>query len=202
MKNNRTKFIGIFSMLAALMATTRFEHFGSAVALADASLAVFFLGGLYLSGNGRLSLAAIAALIIEAWAIDYYVTTTQGISDWCMTPAYWFLVPTYGSLWLAGRWVALRKSANGGTLEKAGLLNLSFAAWAASSFAFVFSNATFYFFSGRFAEMGWVEYAVRVSEYYVSYVSFAMFYVGCATAIQMIIEIASKQSAYARLKGR
>jgi hypothetical protein len=36
------------SALAALRAATRFHHFGSAMYLPDASLAVFFLGGLYL----------------------------------------------------------------------------------------------------------------------------------------------------------
>ena len=51
-------------------------------------------------------MAAFSALIIEAGLIDYYATSVQGISDWCMSPAYWFLIPTYGSLWLVGRWFA------------------------------------------------------------------------------------------------
>jgi len=201
MSNTRIKFTGILILLAALMAATRFNHFGSSVSLADASLAVFFLAGLYLPGYARASLAAFALLIIEAGLIDYYATAAQGVSDWCMTPAYWFLIPTYGGLWLAGRWVAFRNSVKGGALESTGLPALGFAAWAGSSFAFVFSNATFYLFSGRFAGMGWVDYASRIAEYYVSYVSFAMFYIGCAVAIQMAIQIAGKQNTYARLKG-
>ena len=139
MNNIQTKTIAIFAALAALMAATRFNHFGSAVSLPDASLAVFFLGGLYLAVSARASIAAFIALILEAGLIDYYATSMQGVSDWCMTPAYWFLIPTYGSLWLVGRWFALRH-----TMQGKGLIGLALVAWAANSFAFVFSNATFY----------------------------------------------------------
>jgi len=200
MTNTQTKFGAICLLLAALMAATRFNHFGSAVALPDASLAVFFLGGLLLTGYRRASFAAFSVLIIEAGVIDYYATSVQGVSDWCMTPAYWFLIPTYGSLWLAGRWVALRNPMKDSSMESKGLIEMGLTAWAASSFAFVFSNATFYLFSGRFAEMNMVEYASRVASYYVTYVSFAMLYVGCAVAIQMIIEIVGKYSACSQLK--
>jgi len=191
MKNTQTTTLAIFAALAALMAATRFNHFGSAVALPDASLAVFFLGGLYLSRcSGRAAIAAFVALILGAGAIDYYATSVQGVSDWCMTPAYWFLVPTYGSLWLAGRWVALRQ-----TLQGRGLLVLGVTAWAASSFAFVFSNATFYLFSEYFAEMSAVEYASRVSQYYVSYVAMALMYISVAVAIHAVLKIAGKRQA-------
>ncbi|HEY0664579.1 MAG TPA: hypothetical protein VGD24_00760 [Gallionella sp.] len=191
MKNTQTRTLAIFAALAALMAATRFNHFGSAVALPDASLAVFFLGGLYLSRcSARASVAAFAALIMGAGMIDYYATAMQGVSDWCMTPAYWFLAPVYGSLWLAGRWVALRRTAQG-----RGLLVLGAAAWAATSLAFVLSNAAFYLFSGYFAGMGAAEYASRVSEYYVSYVAMALMYIAVAVAIHAAIRIAANRQA-------
>ena len=195
MNNIQTRSIAIFAALAALMAATRFSHFGSAVSLPDASYAVFFLSGLYLARHGRLSLAAFFVLILEAGWIDYYATSVQGISDWCMSPAYWFLIPTYVSLWLAGSWVASRNAIKGFVPGKA-LIELGVAAWAASSFAFVFSNATFYLFSGRFAQMGAVEYISRVAQYYVSYVAMAMLYVACATAIHMAAEMFSRQRAH------
>jgi hypothetical protein len=195
MNNIQTRTIAIFAALAALMAVTRFSHFGSAVSLPDASLAVFFLGGLYLARSARLSVAAFIALILEAGVIDYYATSIQGTSDWCMTPAYWFLIPTYGSLWFVGRWFALRHTIEGPKEGKA-LIGLIVAAWAANSFAFVFSNATFYVFSGRFAEMGAVEYTSRVAQYYVSYVSVALLYIACAVAIHMAIDIIGRQGAH------
>src|ERR1700693_1239185 len=178
MNNIQTKTISLIASLAALMAATRFNHFGSAISLPDASLAVFFLGGLFLSRYVRVSMVTFSALILEAGLIDYYATSIQGISDWCMTPAYWFLIPTYGSLWLVGRWFAFRH-----TIESKSLLGLALAAWVANSFAFVFSNATFYLFSERYEEMSAVEYTSRVAQYYVSYVSVALLYIACAVAM-------------------
>ena len=55
MNNIQTRSIAIFISLAALMAATRFNHFGSAVSLPDASYAVFFLCGLYLARFTRAS---------------------------------------------------------------------------------------------------------------------------------------------------
>jgi hypothetical protein len=193
MNNIRTRTITIFAALAVLMAATRFNHFGSAVSLPDASYAVFFLGGLYLARSARSSAIFFFALILEAGLIDFYATSVQGISDWCMTTAYWFLIPTYASLWLVGGWFARRLGMKG--LEGRDLFGLALAAWTASSFAFFFSNATFYLFSGRFADMSAAEYASRVAQYYSSYVSFALLYVACAVAIHMAIEIINKQRA-------
>ena len=124
MNNIQTRSIVIFAALATLMLATRFDHFGSAVALPDASLAVFFLGGIFLTLSARASLAAFTALILEAGLIDYYATSVQGISDWCMTPAYWFLIPTYGSLWLIGRWFAPRLTKEGRVMAGKGLIVL------------------------------------------------------------------------------
>jgi len=183
----KIKAVAIFSALAALMAATRFDHFGSAVSLPDASYAVFFLGGLYLARTSRASIAAFVALVLEAGSIDYYATSVQGISDWCMTPAYCFLIPTYGSLWLVGRWFALRH-----TMEGKGLIGLALVAWAACSFAFMFSTATFYLFSERFDDMSAIVYASRVAQYYGSYVSVALLYIACAVASHIALDIIGK----------
>lgn len=195
MNNISTKTIVIFAAMAALMAATRFGHFGSGVSLPDASLAVFFLGGLYLSRcSPRVSMAAFAVLILEAGLIDYFATSVQGVSDWCMTPAYGFLIPTYGSLWLVGRWFILRHKMQG-----MGLIGVFAAAWAANSFAFVLSNASFYLLSGRFAEMSAGEYASRVAQYYGSYVSVVLLYIACAVALQVLVEIVvDRQRTHAR----
>jgi hypothetical protein len=193
MNNIPTRSISIFVLMAALMAATRFNHFGSAVTLPDASYAIFFLGGLYLARFARASAVAFIALLLEAGWIDYYATSVQGISDWCMTPAYWFLIPTYASLWLVGRWFASRTNNAGHIMEGKGLIVLAFAAWAASSFAFAFSNATFYLFSERYADMSAVEYTTHVAQYYVSYVSVALLYIACAVAIHIAVDIIGKQ---------
>jgi hypothetical protein len=194
MSNTQSKSIVIFVLLAAMMAATRFNHFGSAFSLPDASYAIFFLGGLYLARVARVSVFVFIALLVEAGLIDYYATSVQGVSDWCMTPAYWFLIPTYGSLWLVGRWVSFRPTIQSRTMGKNGLMILALSAWVASSFAFAFSNVTFYLFSEQYADMSLVEYSSRVVQYYVSYVAVALLYIGCAVAAQIAVDIISKQN--------
>ena len=141
----------------------------------------------------HVSAAAFSALILEAGLVDYYATSIQGISGWCITPAYWLLIPTYGRLWLVGRWFALRH-----TLEGRFLVGLALTAWAASSFAF-FSNTTCYMFSGYFSAMGAIEFAPRVAHYYGLNISVAMLYIACAVGIQMLADIIGKQGAQSRL---
>jgi uncharacterized membrane protein YbaN (DUF454 family) len=187
MNNNISRTLSVFAVLAMLMTATRFDHFGSSVALPDASYAVFFLGGLFLSQSRRLAAALFTALILEAGLIDVYATSVQGISDWCMTPAYWFLIPTYASLWLGGAWFSTRYSLRG-----VGLIGVMMTAFAATSFAFIFSNATFYWFSDRFAAMTAAEYASRVSQYYGSYVSVALLYIACAIAAHVAFQAISR----------
>lgn len=186
---NKTWMIAAGLMLA--MAATRLNHFGTAFSLPDASWAIFFLGGLYLARQARTSIAVFIVLLLQAGLMDYYVTSVQGTSDWCITPAYWFLIPTYGSLWFVGRWFALHH-----TFEGKGLLWLTVSAWAANSFAFFLSNASFYFVSGRFAEMSMMEYTSRVSQYYVSYVFMSMLYIACAVGIHMLFTALGKNKAH------
>ena len=152
--------------LAALMAATRFHHFGSPFALPDASLAVFFLAGL-LSANPWF----FGVLLIEAGLIDYLAISVGGVSDWCVTPAYLFLLPTYGAMWVGGRWAArIDRRSLRSLAGIAALLVL------VSSTAFLISNLSFYAFSGRYAEIAVVDYMAAIGAYYLPYVSTAVLY--------------------------
>lgn len=185
----------IVAGLILAIAATRFHHFGSAVSLPDASYAVFFLCGLYLARFARASKVVFFALLLETVLVDYYATSVQGISDFCMTPAYWFLIPAYGSLWFTGRWFALRFIKEGHSVEGKGLFGLVLSAGAAASFAFLLSSGSFYLFSGHFNDMTATEYAASVTQYYVWYVSVALLYVSCAVAIHMAHDIIRNRSA-------
>lgn len=167
---NRNFFI--IAGLVLLMAFTRFNHFGSSVSLPDASLAVFFLGGLYLA---RFSGATFvfAALLIEAALVDYYAISVHGTSDWCVTAAYGFLAVAYAAMWFAGLWFAPRHDfSSKNTLELFGVATV------ASATAFFISNISFFLFSGYYAEMSAFEYASRVAEYFGSYILFTLLYIG------------------------
>jgi hypothetical protein len=169
----------IVAALILLMAATRYNHFGSSLALPDASYAVFFLGGLYL-GRVRGGWAILALLLLDAALVDYYAITFQGISSWCVTSAYGFLMLAYAVLWSIGRWYAPRYDMTG-----RGLFGLFATTVAAGSLAFVIANVSFYLLAGYFGSMGVAEYTSKVAEYYGSYVAVAVIYAGCAVIVQM-----------------
>lgn len=183
MKILQNKTVWLFTALVTLMALTRFNHFGSSAALPDASYAVFFLGGLFL-GRSRVALVLLALLLIEAALVDYYAINFRGISGWCVTSAYGFLVFAYSSLWFVGRWYAPRHNLTG-----KGLFGLFAAAAAAGSLAFVIANVSFYLLAGYFDRMSVSEYISSVAQYYGSYVAVAVIYIGCAIIAQMVFAI-------------
>lgn len=162
--------------LIALMAATRMHHFGSGLHLPDASLAVFLLAGFFIA-----SPVLFGALLVEAGVIDYLAITQFGVSDFCVTPAYWFLIPTYAVLWFAGRYYA---RIHQHSLRSLGIFaGLSFAA---TSVAFVISNGAFYVFSGRFPDMSMATYASRMTQYYVPYLTGAVVYLVPAVLLYVL----------------
>ncbi len=169
--------------LALLLVLTRVGHFGTAFSLPDASLAVFLLGGLWLGGWG-----AFAVLMAAAFAVDVTLALSAEAAGWCLTPAYWGLIPTYGALWLAGRWLA--REARG---EQPGLFTL--VATGAVTLAFVISNLTFWAFSGLFPDMDWLEYAFRVAGYYPPYLGSAALYLALGWVVHRLM--ASRRMAAA-----
>jgi len=171
-------------LLALLMVATRFHHFGSATHLPDASLAVFFLAGFYLRRSALFGL-----YLAEAALIDYLAIALGGVSDWCVTPAYAFLIPTYASLWFGGVWYARRHCMAWRTLAPffgAVLLGVSV--------AFLISNASFYLLSGYFPAMSWTEYASRVAKYFPPYASAAVAYIALAAGLQVFVTYAGPRS--------
>jgi len=176
---NKTFWIG--AALVSLMAATRYQHFGSALTLPDASYAAFFLGGLFL-GRVRGALAILAVLILEAALVDFYAINFNGISAYCVTSAYGFMIFAYAALWFVGRWFAPRYELTG-----KGILGLTGATVVAGSAAFIIANVSFYLLAGYFDSMSVVEYVSRVSPYYGSYVAVMAMYVGFAVGVQMLI---------------
>lgn len=175
---NKTFWIG--AALVSLMAATRYQHFGSVLTLPDASYAVFFLGGLFL-GRVRGALAILAVLILEAALVDFYAINFNGISAYCVTSAYGFMVFAYAALWFVGRWFAPRFESSA-----KGLASLAVAAAFAGSAAFIIANVSFYLLAGYFDTMSVVEYVSRVTQYYGSYVAVMLMYVGFAVGVQML----------------
>ncbi|OGT19203.1 MAG: hypothetical protein A2342_00095 [Gallionellales bacterium RIFOXYB12_FULL_54_9] len=167
----------IMLVLIVLMAATRMHHFGTSLHLPDASLAVFLLAGFFIA-----SPLLFGVLLAEAAALDYVAITQLGVSDFCVTPAYWFLLPTYAVLWLAGRYSA---RVHQGSLRGLGVF--SAISLVAVNVAFVISNGAFYLFSGRYPDVSVAEYTVRMAQYYVPYVSGAVIYLIPAAMIYALL---------------
>lgn len=158
--------LGIISLMA-LMVATRFHHFGGPVSLPDASLAVFFLVGLWFGGRNLFFLLSVGAGLIDYLAISQF-----GVSDYCISIAYPFLIPTYFAMWLAGKLCAPYRMVRVASLAKQfSLLVL------ATTTAFVISNGSFYLLSGRIMDSTWSIYMEQFASYFPSYIFSTIAYV-------------------------
>lgn len=157
--------------LLAVITLTRTQHFGSAVYLPDATLAVIFLGGLLVARTGWLGLALLVTFGMDAYALGW-----KGVSDYCMSPGYLGLIPTYGLVWGAGRWLAKRE-------KPFAAMPYALFGWAAASIAFILSNAFWYGFSDKVASMPIVAFSQSVAQYYLPYVGYTLMYLGMAWVV-------------------
>lgn len=163
--------------LAMLMALTRSHHWATLHSLPDASWAAFFLAGVYLR-----SLWIAPALMLGAALIDYAAITWGGVSSFCISPAYWLLLPAYASLFLAGRVYARHHR-----LAWSALPWLAGCALGGAILAELFSSGGFYFFSGKFAEPSLGEFIPRLATYFPHMLSTMAAYLGLAAVIHVAI---------------
>lgn len=170
--------------LAALLAMTRGHHFASVESLPSASWAVFFLAGVFIRSRW-----AFPALFLVAVALDFGALWSGAVSDWCLSPAYWLLVPAYGALWFGGRLFADR--------QLQGLRQLGWLAVCVMVSAFVtqvISSGGFYFFSGRYAEPTFAGLVERLVIYYPRYLSTLAMYVSFAAVLYVALSTAFRSA--------
>lgn len=173
----------IVSLLVLLMILTRSHHFASVHNLADASWAIFFLAGIYLRSAWPL-----LGFLALSWWLDFAAYTWGGVSDFCLTPAYVFLLPAYASLWLAGRWYAKRYQFAWSTV-----MPLSISVMAGLILCELFSSGGFYFFSGRFTGTTLSAFGERLIQYFPLYIETFVFYVGIAVMIHTLFTLIVQQ---------
>ena len=85
-------------LLGLVVVLTHGQHALTPYALPPATWAAFFAGGMILQ-RARWWGVGLALVL----ALDVVAVTWGGVSDFCLSPAYVFMVPAYGVLWLAGR---------------------------------------------------------------------------------------------------
>lgn len=181
----RRQQLNIGLILALIMAFTRSHHWATLHALPDASWAIFFLVGVYLR-----PLWIAPALVVAAMGIDYVAITRFGVSDFCVSPAYWLLAPAYGVLFGAGRIYAAHHS-----MRLTALPWLAGTALGGAVIAELFSSGGFYFFSGRVANPTLAAFVPNFFEYFPAMLSSFALYLGLAMIAHLLTAPVQEKTA-------
>jgi hypothetical protein len=183
MAKTPTQRLGIFAMLALVMAATRLHHFD---ALPDASWGVLFLAGFWLSGSARW---AFPLLVAEAVLVDFFVITGAGINFWshyCVSPAYWLLPAYLGALWLGGSWVARHQSG----LRPSTLGLAAIALVASETMAYLISNGSFYLLSASVPlPRSFGSWFVNLGDWYLPFLATTAAYVGIGAVLHVAVTL-------------
>ena len=150
-------------VLIGLMMITRSHHFLTPEFLPDASMAVFFLSGLLI-----VSFYMIPVLLLAALFIDYSAITWGGVGSFCVTPAYFMLIPAYCLVWFGGHQLSKRSidPFHKPLLFLALLLILSVCSE-------LLSSGGFYLFSEHYTDLSLVTFAKIFTTYFpYSFMSF------------------------------
>jgi hypothetical protein len=178
MSATRTKILVLVGLMVVMLAT-RFPGIASNLHLHDASWAVFFVAGFYLAGS---AMWAFTALLLCAVGIDLVAIQHYGISNYCMTAAYWFILPAYGALWAGGAWLRSRAP-----LSVSGLVALAASALIAVSVCFLLTNGSFYWLGGRVAQptvQGWI---ANFAQWYWPFARVALIYIAVAALVHVLV---------------
>lgn len=171
--------IAVFALLTLLMLATRSHHFSSLNHLPSASIAIFFLAGMYLRNIKAFWFFYILTLTIDL-ASSYY----RGQFGDCITTSYPALVLSYAAMFTAGLYT--RPNWQQSTWQ-VNIVKVALGLFMASSIAFFISNGSYYAFSGKFPDLSWAEYASRVDKYYFKSISNPIFYVISAMVIDFTL---------------
>ena len=129
--------------------------------------------------------------------VDYVVISGQGMdffAHYCMSAAYWFLVPAYFALWFGGMLIRrFYKEANGKAL----------AVLAASLFGSVvlchlLSQGSFYWISDSVADPTFAGWWKNYSDWFVPYLRTTAIYVGLAVIVHVGVTQAARLRARAK----
>lgn len=178
-KNNVSLLFAVFALLTLLMLATRTHHFASFNSLPSASIAIFFLAGMYLRNMKAFWFFYILSVTIDL-ASSYY----RGQFGDCITTSYPALVLSYGAMFVVGYYSKPNWQSSSWQIN---IIKVTLALFIASSIAFFISNGSYYALSGKFPVLSWAEYATRVDKYYFRSISNPVFYVITAVVIDFTV---------------
>ena len=171
--------LAVFATLTLLMLATRTHHFASLNHLPSASIAIFFLAGMYLR-----NIKAFWFFYILSVTIDLVSSYYRGQFGDCITTSYPALVLSYAAMFAAGFYSRPNWEQSA---WKINIIKVALALFVASSIAFFISNGSYYTLSGKFPVLSWAEYASRVDKYFLKSISNPVFYVILAIVIDFTV---------------
>ena len=177
----------LFTLLALSMAATRFGHTGTGWWLPDASWAVFFVGGFYLGRQWRW---ALAVLLIEAVGIDALAIRHYGVSTYCVTSAYWFIVPAYTALWLGGAWFRQHYQHS-----PPALLRLLASLMVCVTACYLLTQASFYWLGGQVEHPSFAGWWSNFTQWYGHFLTVSCTYVALAALVHLTFTSRSHSAA-------
>lgn len=160
--------------LGLLLLLSRPYPLSGIIHLADATNAVFFLGGFL-----GLSFTVFSVFVALAVAVDF-LSIAAGTDPFCISPAYFFLLPTFAILWFAGRTISGPRNARPNVADSSTMLRLTATLLVfslAQCAAFFISSGSFYFLSGKFADPTLATMLDRTQWYLSGYFMSSFWYV-------------------------
>ena len=147
-------------------------HFAPWLHAPDATLAVFFLAGLWIRS------IPLVGLMFGAAALADQLAFANGVSSWCVTAAYACLIPAYLAMWFGGR---LCRGVNLASVS--GFARFAAILFVATTIEFIISNHSFFLWSGYFPTMSTSEYWSKTIQYFPQYLEWAAIYITAGIAI-------------------
>jgi hypothetical protein len=168
-----------FGALWALMIVTRSGHLGTAWQPPDASWAVLYIAGFYFGREWRW---ALPTLLFSAIAVDFIVIRDLGVSAYCVTVAYVFMLPAYSVLWLGGAWMhrAYRQ-------DLADLARWVVSLAIAASLCFFLTDASFYWLGGRVPNPSLGGWWQNFTQRYPGFIGVPFAYGGIAALLHVVL---------------
>ena len=180
--------IAQLAFLLLLMAATRFSHAGGGVGLLpDATWAVFFIAGFYFAREWRW---ALVPLFLAATGVDFLATRYYGISNYCATVAYWFIVPGYSVLWLGGAWLRGHYQ-----LAPLDLARLAASLVLSVTVCFLITHTAFYWLGGRVEHPTIAEWWSAFTQWYGLFLGVTATYVALAAGPHIAVRRRSRPAA-------
>src|SRR4029077_4283807 len=116
----------------------------------------------------------------EAVGIDGIAIRHYGVSNYCVTPAYWFIVPAYAAVWLGGAWV--RRHYQHSPRD---LLRLLASLVASVTVCFLLTQASFYWLGGQVEHPSFAGWWSNFTRWYGYFLTVSSAYVAPAALVHI-----------------